>query len=336
MATLGSRLHFRRLTHAAHPVIRPLLGLCAMATTACGDALVDSEFRGDAPLWQIFGEVEANDRTAVPPSNLRVALFWSPRGPREMSFDRYAEQAATSIPVSVPSYFVLNIFDSPGPEYMVAAPPDPPPRTPPPPPPGPTTPYAIGRLVAYSDDNGNGLRDADESLQSVLRDAVFLYAPTDIPAGQSPVNGVLAAGFHRSAVPALCGLPVPGPQTPGDCGVPLGEPCDKDSDCGAAGVCIENLPAPWPGGACAVAEPPPSGCRPSAGAYYLAPMLKPGATAAYWLKSCTQDIDCLRAEPVRRSAYLCDPGWHACLPPNPNLLFVGMSPLMAIPVCLGP
>lgn len=309
MATLKPALSRRRSC--------ALLALWAGSMSACGDALVDSAFRGDAPLWQIPGEVEANDFTAPVPANLRVALFWSPRGPREMNLDNYVEQAATSIAVTVPSYFVLSVFDLPRPEHMV-------------------TQYAIARLLAYSDDNGNHLRDPGEQIQGLLRDAVFLYAPADVPAGQSPVNGVLAAGFHRSAIPELCGRPVPMPQTAGDCGVSLGASCDNNSSCGASGVCIQNLPAAWPGGACAVPEPAPSGCRPAAGAYYLAPMPRPGATSAYWIKSCTQDSDCLRTGPVRRSAYLCDPGWHACLPPNPNLILVGMNPLAITPICQGP
>lgn len=332
MATLRRACPRRGLARAAQQVLRPLFALWAGTMSACGDAVVDSTFRGDAPLWLIPGEVQANDFTAPLPRNLRVALFWSPRGPREMSLDNYLEQAATSIAVSVPSYFNLGVFDLPGAEHLITRAPGPPSN----PPRMSTTPYAIGRMLAYSDDNGNQLRDPAEPIQGLLRDAAFLYAPTDVPAGQSAISGVLAAGFHRSAIPELCGRPVPAPLTPGDCGVPLGESCVGDQDCGQGGVCILNLPSPWPGGACAIPEPPPSGCRPAAGTYYLVPSARPNGPSAYWLKSCTQDSDCLRTGPVRRSAYLCDPGWHACLPPNPNLILVGMSPLVIPAICQAP
>lgn len=317
--------------HARTRAARPLLTMMLVTAASCGDALVDSTFRGDRPLFQIEARIEANNITSEPPKSLRVALFFSPSGPRETSIDRFVEQTTTSIEVPVPSYFVFNVFDVPGAQHMVALPP---PRGAPPMSSG--SQYAVGRLFAYADSNGNGRHDAAEPFTGLQLDIAYLYAPSAVPAGQSAVSGVLPAGFHRAITPLLCGQPVPTPQTPGSCGVPLGAACASDADCTAAGVCIQNLPAPWPNGACAIPEPPPSGCRPGAGSYYLSPSVKAAASKGYWLKSCKSDEDCVRPGPIRQSAYSCDQGWHACLPRNPDTIQSGEAPARLPSMCPTP
>jgi hypothetical protein len=270
------------------------------ALAGCGDALVDNEYRGVA-IWQLVGDaVEHEGGRPEETKNLRVAIFWSPGGPTVSEPGRYSEQPSTSVAVQLPSPFVLNIFEPPGPEHRVQA---------------EGGAYALGRLLAYADRDRDGRRGPQEPFVGLEVPYAILYAERALPQGRTPTSGALAAGFHRVLLPQLCGRPLPMPTEPGDCGVPLGQSCMSSRDCGV-GVCVESAGIPWTGGACAVPEPPMNGCRPGAGRYYQAQMgMGMGmGPEGYYLKACTTDAECRRPMDRIVGTYRCDPGLGACVP----------------------
>jgi hypothetical protein len=289
-----------------------LLALAALA--GCGDPLVDEQYRG-VPIWSLRGDVVEHEG-GLPPdvANLRVALFWSPGGPQDNDLTHHVEQVATSLPVQLPSPFLMNIFAPPGPEHLVRA---------------PAGAHGIARIAAYADRNRNGRRDADEPFAGLEVPRAVLYAPAPLAAGQAPTSGALAAGFHLLLLPQTCGRALP-MTTPGDCGVPLGRQCQGDREC-MGGVCIQRNGIPWNGGACAVPEPPMNGCRPAEGRYYPS-QTGMGGPVGFYLKRCQADAECARmADPIK-GTYRCDPGLLACVPGGQSHVSIGLN-APVIPFC---
>lgn len=145
--------------------------------------------------------------------------------------------------------------------------------------------------------------------------SAVLWLPQALPVGSTPTTGGLPAGFSQVFLPQRCGRVPPPATTTGSCGVPLGEGCRTDADCGP-GYCLRETKFPWPAGYCAVAEPSVSGCRPGAAAYFPAPRFAPIAQGivGYYLRTCQTDADCVRSTDRDQFLYICDPGLLACVP----------------------
>ncbi|MBN1209788.1 MAG: hypothetical protein JXB05_33370 [Myxococcaceae bacterium] len=222
-----------------------------------------------------------------------TAMFWSPQGPLARNYDELVEQLGTASAAQVAQPYVMNLFDEPGPQHLY------------------TTPsgarYALGRVVAYLDTNGNGRLDPSELILGASQGFGVLYAPQALAAGDSPTGRSLPAGWHTFMLPLRCPNagpePEPVPVADGDCGVPLGAPCDVDDDC-HGGVCLGALIIPLPHRLCAIPEPPPNGCRQRGSV-----LVSEGPARDYWIQGCASQSDCTRGYP-----YQCDAGLAACFP----------------------
>ncbi len=276
--------------------------------SGCGKGLVDDEFRG-APLWTLHGEIEHSD-SADASFSYQAALFFAP-SLDVIDLEQMVELTGSGVPVAVPSTFVLNVFDAPGPEHMVKAND------------GSSSGYAAGRLLVYRDTNGDRRRQKGEPFVAILPPSAVLYAPTDLPQGAAPTAGPLLAGFHSVLLPQPCAFVPPPATEAGDCETPLGMSCRDDADCGK-GVCLRETKMPWPVGYCAVTEPPKNGCRPGKGAFLNAPNYSPTPAFinGYYIRRCSTDADCARPD-RDPGLYLCDPGLLACVPHPPPRISVG-------------
>jgi hypothetical protein len=223
-------------------------------------------------------------------------VLWSPGGAGRA--DRLVQQPGTTYRTAFFRSFEMPLFDEPGSEHLYTSPSG--------------ARYAIGRLGGFRDVNGNGQKDASEPFEGYSQQAL-LRAPEALSARDSPTGAPLSAGWHIVSTPLTCPSssrpqPAPGPVEPvadGECGVPLGVGCKKDSDCGG-GVCVLNFLGGWAGGACLIPEPPPNGCRQRGSVLLRAPAPD---TAAYWIKACTVSEDCDRLHP-----YQCDQQVRGCRP----------------------
>jgi hypothetical protein len=275
----------------------PLAGLLA----GCGDALLGSDFRG--PVLATF-DTDLQVGGALPGSDtrLRIALFFDPAGPRSTDTNTLREHLPSARTVTVPGVHPVPVFDDPGPSLMVQPPVQP-------------AGYALARLLVYADSNRSGARDPGETLLGIDPALAILWLPQALPAGATPTGGALPAGYTQVMLPQRCGMATPPPTTADACGVPLGEGCRTDADCGL-GYCLRETKIPWPAGYCAVTDPSPSGCRPGAAAYYPAPRFAPipAGIRGYYLRACRRDSDCVRKTDRDQFMYSCDLGLGACLP----------------------
>jgi hypothetical protein len=292
--------------------VRAAVALLVTAN-ACGDALVDEAYRGE-PLGTFPALVsDQGEGMDVRGRDLRAALFWDPTGGLATDVSTLVEQSSTAVPLRVPSQLDLHVFEPPGPEHMVQA--------------GPAAGvYGLGHLLAWRDADGDGRRGPAEPFVGEVRRQAILYATTAVRAQDVGMRTDVPVGLHGVYLPLPCGRPDPEPRQPGDCGVPLGASCGLPQECGN-GTCSHGLGMPWPGGVCAVLEPPPDGCRPADGALYRDAGAGGGA---WWVASCRSDADCARAP-----AYTCDPGMGACVPAAPVLINLGVVSRVE-PVCAPP
>lgn len=274
--------------------------LALVLLTACGDALVDAGYRGESSLT-IQGAVGWAG-TGSPPDQVqfRAALFYAPTL-GSVDPEQWVEDVDSTTAVGViPAPLNMNLFSLPTKAMQVGG-------------------YAVAlaRLLVYRDDNGDGRRQKSEPFVGLHQPEVWVYAPRDLTADQSPTGNALAAGMHAMDVPQRCpGSPSP-PTTPGNCGVPLGARCNGDVDCGTGGLCLKETKVPWPAGYCVVPENPGKpGCRPGAGVLYLRPLYSPSPTTAagFWLRACSNDSDCVREADPDQGQYACEPGLRACVP----------------------
>jgi hypothetical protein len=278
----------------ASTLLRGLVCVLAGAALACGETLVDERYSG-TPLFTVRGRVVApSDYVDEEDAEVFLSLLWSPGGAARG--DRLVAQPGAMHRTAFFRSFEMRLFDEPGREHLH------------------TTPsgarYAIGRLGAFRDANGNGRKDDSEPFEGYSQFAL-LRAPEALSAMNSPTGAPLSAGWHIVSTPLACpssggSRPPPGPVEPvadGECGVPLGAGCKRDSDC-AGGVCVLNFVGEWPGGSCLIPEPPPDGCRQRGSVLMRAPAPE---TRAYWLKGCAVSEDCGRLHP-----YQCDQAIRAC------------------------
>jgi len=233
-----------------------------------------------------------------------MALFFSPQGFGILDPQQWVEHLGTAIPLQVPSNYVLNAFEAPGPEHMLRLPD------------GSDAGYAVARLVVYGDQNQDGRHTPGEPFLGIAPPVGFYYVPESLPAGRTPTNGALAAGFSKVLLPQPCGYQPPPPTDPNTCGVPLGDHCDVDADC-LGGLCLKETKIVWPAGYCTIPDPPPSACRPTAAVYMRRPknsLTPPVAKNGLYLRPCMVDADCARALDRDPGLYICDPGLLACVP----------------------
>ncbi|MGZ3459877.1 MAG: hypothetical protein ACXU86_15385, partial [Archangium sp.] len=282
-------------------LLRGLAGVLAGGALSCGDSLVDGTYSGRA---RFSTEGTVNGTSAYVDTEhpeVTLALFWLPRGTQPGSEDLLVEQPGTAIRAEYYRSFELKLFDEPDARNLVTL--------------SSGARYGLARLGAYQDVNGNGRKDETEPLLGNSDGRVLLRAPQALSAQDSPTGFPLEAGWHVMSAPLDCpapggeppGGPSPVPVADGECGVPLGAACTNDAECGAAGVCIQDYRGPWPGGACAIPEPPKDGCRQRGSVFVGTP--EDMAKGGYWLKGCTVSADCGRVAP-----YQCDPQNRACMP----------------------
>lgn len=290
-----------------------LILLCA----ACGTPLVDDGYQG-APKLRLKGNPGGNlsslesDREV-----LRVSLFWVRHLGPQPSFQEMDEQPSTGLPLELPWSFDWLIYDEPRPENFVTV--------------SSGARWALAIPLVYGDRNHDGRFENGEPVLGWATTNAVVRAPVALSAEDSPTGHPLPAGFRLISMPLFCAPPRPPPPTSeGDCGVPLGQPCRTQSDCGANGVCLTDGPWPWPQGMCAVPEPPMNGCRPDGGALWRDHRPDDQRHDA-WVKKCSVDADCGREFP-----YMCDLNHGgACLPVKHVLL--KFEPLAGLPdICRGP
>ncbi len=282
---------------------RGLAGVLGCMALSCGDALVDGTYAG-TPRFRLQGSVVGTSESVdVDNPELSVGVFWVADGERPGEQNVLVEQPGTALRAEFYRSFELKLFDEPDAQSLLTA--------------TGGAKYGVARLGAYRDANENGRRDESERLLGISNGRLLLRAPQALSARESPTGAPLAAGWYVASAPLECpGLS--GPQPPaggsgsspdpvadGDCGVPLGATCRADADCGA-GVCLHEFLGPWPGGACAIAEPPPNGCRQRGSALQRDPQ---DASKGFWLKSCVEMADCGRVAP-----YQCDQQMRVCRP----------------------
>jgi hypothetical protein len=267
----------------------------------CGDPLVDEAYAG-TPRFRVQGSVTGTSGSVdVDHPELSVALFWVAGGETPGAQNVLREQPGTALRAEFYRSFELKLFDEPDAQSLLTAPTG--------------ARYGVARLGAYRDENGNGRRDETEPLLGMSNGRLLLRAPRELSAKESPTGARLAAGWYVASAPLECpaflspptppGGPGSTPVPTGECGVPLGVTCRGDAECGA-GVCVREFLGPWPGGACAIMEPPPNGCRQRGSVLLTAPQ---DATRGYWLKSCETTADCGRAAPFQ-----CDQQLRVCRP----------------------
>jgi hypothetical protein len=263
-----------------------LLSLClALSLAACGDPLVDENYRGKA-LASLETNAVMSEKSFKHP---RAAFFWSNTRAGQ-TVDTLVEQVSTSQAVEIGKPLYMRLFETPdtlldwsnegSSEHRVA----------------------LGRLLIYDDTNNDGRYDESEQIRGGLYPYGLVYAPEDVPAGGIG-RIALARGLHTGWLPFPCSEKPP-PRLPPACtNAPLGIACkDPPADCGQ-GTCTDRFMFPWPQGACLVKD---SVCLPEDGV-----VLHQGRDSSFFVKACSKDADCDRTSPYR-----CDPLQGACVPYN--------------------
>lgn len=289
----------------------------------CGDALVDQQYRGKS-LWQFSGGMEIDEAALNGSDQVRLALFWNPKGDTGTDPTQYVEQLGSGLGAVASAPFQLNMYEYPGSEHIA--------RTPS----GLSRGFAVGRILVYQDNDQNGRYSSGDVFVGVLPNRAFLYVPAELPAWATPTSGVLPAGIYPIALPQRCDVQVTQGSDPGTCGVKLGTSCKQDSGCGTNGVCLRETDVPWPTGYCAVADSASTVCRPSQSSYYGVPKygLTPSGVKGYYLQSCQSDSDCAKSGAGRSAGlYICDKGLLACMPNAGGKLPVGTPPAIE-PFCI--
>jgi hypothetical protein len=264
------------------------LALTGLLATACGTPLVDTSYRG-VPLLTVRGQVFGSSNVVdVNDPTVRLALFWVAGGLDGGTFDNASEQVDTGVTTQVPAPFVMNIFSMPRSTQLISQ---------------SDGKYGIAHVFAYVDANRNGKRDDGEPIVGTEGGHIILAAIDDLTADESPTGTIVTKGLHIVTMPLACV-----PQTAGvvggtTCGVPLGQPCMFNADCGE-GTCLQTFIQPWPSGGCGLAYDPMASCQPTGAVVIHGP-----GGMSYWIEACKTDADCKRGFP-----YVCDLSANACLP----------------------
>jgi hypothetical protein len=302
---------------AAH--VRLLSALAVNCLLGCGDSQVPASYRGD-PIYQLGGDVQPGAAGWAGAANIRVAFFYSPNGLNVTDPTQMVEHLGSALAVTVPSSFMINVFDAPGPELLLRNPD------------GTDAGYGVARLLVYQDSNQDGQYTAGESFVGGDVHNGYFYVPQALPASRTPTSGPLPAGFSAVLLPQLCGFVPPPPTQPGDCGVSLGDVCAADNNC-MGGSCLQQTSQPWPGGYCVILDPPTNSCRPGAAAYLGASGMGGPKANGYYLRPCQQDSDCIRMMDPSQNIYHCDVGLLGCTPASFGAppMIVGSTNSLSIP-----
>lgn len=282
------------------PLLRGLACVLAGTALSCGDALVDGDFSGKS-LFTMEGQVVGtSEYVDVTKPEVSLAVFWHRKGARPGEYVQL-EQPGTALSAEYYRPFAMKLFDEPGAEHLLTAPSG--------------ARFGVAVIAAYQDENGNRRKDEAEPLIGSASGRALIRAPLALSAEDSPTGAALASGWYIVSTPLACpgptrppsggGATKPTPVADGECGVPLGEGCKNDADCGA-GVCVRDFLGHWPGGACLIPEPPVNGCRQRGSVLARDPN---HPESAYWLKACTVSADCGRIAPFQ-----CDQQLRACKP----------------------
>jgi hypothetical protein len=313
-------------THRALAWLRPgcfilLTGLFA-PVFGCGDPIASGSYRG-TPVLTISGQIGWSDTTPADPSDVRLAMFYTPSGLRVLDADEWVEHLASSTSVqALPFPLLLNVFENPTSELLI----------------GPERTYGLARLVLYRDTNHDKKRQSGEPILGLTPTPLWIYAATPIPAGKGPTAGALPVGFSALTTGQQCDAPPPAFGSPGTCGVPLGSSCMSDPQCNG-GVCLRETKFSWPSGYCAIPEATTTTCRPgSESAAYLGEpqmMGAPNNLRGFFIKKCQKDADCVRptSGPSDKMGYICDPGLSGCVPAVQIILPASNSGVKVDPFC---
>jgi hypothetical protein len=278
-----------------------------VAISACGDALVTKDYRGD-PIFTIEGRVTDIRYEFEPGEQLQASIFWSLEGDTTVDPALLVEQTAVAVRVTFPSAFRINIFDTPDP-VLVSSGRD----------------YWLGEIMVYEDEDGNG-RFSPGELRGGASYSALLYATRDLAREESPTGQALPAGFTIVNLPLPCEAVEPIDPAPGggECGVTIGASCSTDADCGT-GVCLDSDGyITFPGGYCSLSEQ--SACVPansSIGYFYIPPESE--EVVGFYYAGCMSNRDC-------REGYECFIYANACLPKLP--VFIDIFPdFTYLPLC---
>jgi hypothetical protein len=263
--------------------------------SACGDALVDTNYRGTS-LLTFEGQVRyATSHFPKREYNIRLSVFWSPEGPKSDK-DRMVEQPSASILIDFPSAFQISLYQPPESKHFMIDHPK----------------VAIGRIMLYDErDNEKGYKKKKDDFVGGAVSKGIVYASEFVPAGESGLGLALEPGFHLVNLPMNCGE-VDGPTPePSDCGKTLGDPCTvqtAESDCGPAALCIPDGDSPYhlPGGYCVV-DHAAQDCNPKNGR--LLEWYIDGEHKQLYFQACSDQSMCRQGE-----GYVCDSFHLACLP----------------------
>ncbi|MCA9540485.1 MAG: hypothetical protein KC620_16410, partial [Myxococcales bacterium] len=251
----------------------------ALSLAGCNDTAADEDFQGELIATFPFEIANAGmgrqlDVPVEVPEGLRIALFWQVGGLRGRP-DDVIEHPSTGIEPTGREN-VITLREPPPSEALVDGA------------------WAIARVVAYLDADGDDRKGPDEGVYSDLEASVLLFALRDLDAAASPTGAPLAAGLHRQRLPIVCDpatLPTP---TPGECAVPFGTECVADeTDCGR-GVCFElRSGGPTPSFSCALPIEDAGDCHPADAGFRALWDGDPNRVTGQYLQRCAADQDCL-------------------------------------------
>jgi hypothetical protein len=265
-----------------------------LLAASCGDPLAGGDFLGEA-RYRFPCETTGSSSLVPPGTKVAVSLFWSPQGARVTDPARLVEQVSQTRVLDVPLSFSFELRDEPAGELLHTTA-------------GGAT-YGIARVLGYRDDDGDRRHDPGEPFVGQASKRVLLYAPKAVPAAESPTGLELPAGFALSSLPLAC-APVTEESGSEECGVPLGDACESDADCGR-GRCTEAPNGPALMRACTLRYES-GGCRPANAKRVRDDDLD------VWVNACRVHKDCDRGPPFQ-----CDVRAFACLPTRGAMVQLG-------------
>jgi hypothetical protein len=145
------------------------------ALAGCGDPLVEGDYRGQ-PLVEISGTIRVTDAevSSEQLEKVRIALLWNYAGEQSNLSQGRGESAG-------PARYRLQVFAAPPARAMVTLD-------------DRKGLYAVARIVAYVDDDGDERIDLDEQLVGASPDQVLTYFTSPEPT--SIVKGELQSGYQ--------------------------------------------------------------------------------------------------------------------------------------------